>query len=833
MKLTLKDFQDEAVAQLAGLAARARSDAREGEPQTLTLAAPTGAGKTVIATAWMEHLLQGDPDHAPDPNAVFLWITDQPELNEQTRKKILSGATAFADDDLITINTNFDQESFCPGKVYFLNTQKLGKDKHLVARRGDRRDHTIWDTINNTVAAHPDSLWVVIDEAHRGMGEDKNARTEARTIVQKFIKGSEDEIEPVPLILGISATPERFAELITGTPRTNRPPYSVDPDRVRVSGLLKETITLYHPEEQQPSDLTLLKDAGALLKRYETEWAVYAEKESAPLVRPVLVVQVEDATKQKTTKSDVPSALIVLEEALGALNDAQIAHAFQEGHSLKFGDRTIRYVAPSDIEGDTDLRVVLFKRSLTTGWDCPRAEVMMSFRRAIDKTLIAQLIGRMVRTPLARSVSASDFLNSVSLYLPYYDDDSLKEVIEYLTDPDPEIGFPTRVQRGDNLATFKRNSKVKKAFTAAESLPTIQVDKVSKQSNARRLLRLGRLLAWDKLDAQAPKTFTAALVDVLVAEHTKAKKTGEFRKRVKEAAVIDVRAVTVGYGETKALEEEGRQLTAVSANVDHAFAECGRKLSGGLHSSYLEAQAAAKGSPSVSQIKLELYALLQDAKVIDAVETAAARLLRKTDQQHRSALKDLPDERRQLYRQVRRQAGRPEAEDWELPPSIEAPKSGKKTRPKHLYSSPNGTFPCTLNGWEEKVIDEALADSKVIGWLRNEPRKSWALSIDYRKAGEDHPMYPDLLVFRRDGAGVLCDIYEPHTLAFEDSVGKAKGLAEFARDHGDKFGRIQLIAELKKGTFKRLRLDDTEVRDKVLGVDGPDHLRQLFAQAES
>jgi type III restriction enzyme len=106
--------------------------------------------------------------------------------------------------------------------------------------------------------------------------------------------------------------------------------------------------------------------------------------------------------------------------------------------------------------------------------------------------------------------------------------------------------------------------------------------------------------------------------------------------------------------------------------------------------------------------------------------------------------------------------------------------------------------------------------------------KSWAFSIAYRKAGEDHLMYPDLLVFRRDGAGVLCDIYEPHTLAFEDSVGKAKGLAEFARDHGDKFGRIQLVTELKRGTFSRLRLDDIEVRDKVLGVDGPDHLRQLF-----
>jgi type III restriction enzyme len=94
-------------------------------------------------------------------------------------------------------------------------------------------------------------------------------------------------------------------------------------------------------------------------------------------------------------------------------------------------------------------------------------------------------------------------------------------------------------------------------------------------------------------------------------------------------------------------------------------------------------------------------------------------------------------------------------------------------------------------------------------------------------------MYPDLLVFRRDGPGILCDIYEPHALAYEDSVGKAKGLAEFARDHGEKFGRIQLTAELKKGPFKRLRLDHTDVRDNVLGVVSGEHLRQLFEQGAS
>jgi type III restriction enzyme len=266
----------------------------------------------------------------------------------------------------------------------------------------------------------------------------------------------------------------------------------------------------------------------------------------------------------------------------------------------------------------------------------------------------------------------------------------------------------------------------------------------------------------------------------------------------------------------------------VPENVDHAFAECGRLIGGGLHAAYLNAVADEKKAPSVARIKLELYALLQNSSVLEHVEAEAGKLLREVDQKHRTAIRELPDDRRELYRQVRRQAARPEAEDWELPHSIESARHDGDALSKHLYSRPDGSFSCKLNAWEQKVLDEALAEPGVVGWLRNDPRKEWSFSVAYEKGGEARPMYPDLLVFRRDGAGILCDVYEPHSLAYEDGVAKARGLAAFARDQGDKFGRIQLITELKRGTFSRLRLEDIEVRDKVLGVDGPDHLQQLF-----
>jgi len=79
----------------------------------------------------------------------------------------------------------------------------------------------------------------------------------------------------------------------------------------------------------------------------------------------------------------------------------------------------VQYRNPSNISGDDKIRVVFFKENLSTGWDCPQAETMMSFRRAVDATYIAQLLGRMIRTPMRRHIEGDDTLNEVRLYLPY------------------------------------------------------------------------------------------------------------------------------------------------------------------------------------------------------------------------------------------------------------------------------------------------------------------------------------------------------------------------------------------------------------------------------
>ena len=60
----------------------------EIEKSNILLIGPTGSGKTVIANALFERILEGDETREGDSTATFLWITDQPDLNEQTRRKL-------------------------------------------------------------------------------------------------------------------------------------------------------------------------------------------------------------------------------------------------------------------------------------------------------------------------------------------------------------------------------------------------------------------------------------------------------------------------------------------------------------------------------------------------------------------------------------------------------------------------------------------------------------------------------------------------------------------------------------------------------------------------
>lgn len=835
MKLELKDFQDVAVDDLLRKLRPAKREAQdEGTHQAVILAAPTGSGKTVITAALIEEILTGSDRIAAEPDAVFLWLSDQPVLNEQSKRRIASASSKLGNHDLVIVDSDFDRETFVGGKLYFLNTQKLGKDRLLTSGKGDKRQYTIWETISNTAKAKADRFYLIIDEAHRGTKISRNDEANRLTVMQKFVKGSNGEIPPIDLILGVSATPQRFAALIEG--EANRTPRKceVNPLDVRASGLLKDRIMVFHPTADYPTDWTMLKAAVQQWKCMGEEWRRYTQAQHLPVVEPALIVQVEDGSSEGLSRTDLNKLIETIESETGPLHPHEIAHCFEHDAPITAHGVLIRKIDPSRIQEETGVRFVLFKMALTTGWDCPRAEVMMSFRRAQDDTLIAQLIGRMVRTPLARRIEGSELLNSVSLYLPHYDADGLTRVVNHLKQGDPMELPPTDVDDGAKLVTFKRDDDMVAAFEALTDLPTYRVERVRKVSNTRRLMRLARLLTiLHEVDMTAWDGAKKLVIDMLDGEVARLKgKDVNFDAKVKASGTITLNAVTVEQGTWKEIHGQTITVPLDGKNIEDLFNRAGQRLGEGLHLDYWQTHYDRDEADEMPhRAKLELFLCLQDEKTWKALEKACGERINALLKQHKAAIKQLTSAEQEEYNKVQEVAKDPEPLAF-LPPaevmlSVDAKDPAYRHYAHHLYIDATGHFVAPLNSWEHAVIEAEVAREDVIGWLRNVERKPWALALPYEMGGEVKPMYPDFLVVRRDGTGLLVDILEPHAPSLTDSYAKAKGLAQFAAKHWNQFGRIELI-RLDGHEIKRLDLAESDNRAKVLAVDSNAALDLVF-----
>ncbi len=466
MKVELFPFQKRALADIRMKTAEALgSYHRTHAPQVVSFTAPTGAGKTIIMASLIESIFFGDESYMEQQNAIIIWLSDSPQLNEQSKQKIDAKADRIRLGQCVTVREDsFDKEFFEDGHIYFLNTQKLSKTSNLT-QNGDNRTYTIWQTLANTVREKSDRLYFIIDEAHRGMqGRDAGKAT---TIMQKFLKGSkEDNIPPMPLVIGMSATTQRFNALVEGTSSTIHKSV-VTADEVRASGLLKDRIVITYPEEDSVNnDMAILQAAADDWKEKWEHWHQYCYEQHYAYVNPVLIIQVLNGSGNKLSNTDLGDCLKKIEERTGFKFEAgQVVHTFgQTTSALQANGLEVRYEEPSRISEDRNIRIVFFKENLSTGWDCPRAETMMSFKHASDATYIAQLLGRMVRTPMQMHIQVDDVLNDVHLFLPYFSADTVKDVVDALQSaeggdiPTDIYGESLTGRRFDTL-TVKRKKK--------------------------------------------------------------------------------------------------------------------------------------------------------------------------------------------------------------------------------------------------------------------------------------------------------------------------------------------------------------------------------------
>jgi type III restriction enzyme len=826
MKFTLKDYQDEAVKDVLDRLKKARKRWHEdGDNHAFSLTATTGAGKTVMAAAVFEALFFGNDDHEfeADPGAVVIWFSDDPSLNEQSRWRLQEASDKLTISDLVTVGNTFGGEKFQPGKVYFLNTQKLSKNSLLVRGHDtddpaletadgqhimpDMRSHTIWDTIRNTIEDPDLTLYLVLDEAHRGMKEGGRSSGDGKpTIVRQLINGS-GGTPGIPIVWGISATVQRFNDAVSGMQdRSTLPNVVVDAKKVQDSGLLKDTINLDVPDEEGNFLTVLLRRGTAKLRDISEAWAEYAkQQDDADTVLPLMVLQVPNSPDH----NEIGKWLDTVFEQWPELPHDCVANVFGEHKTETFGRYSVPYIPPERVQESQWVRILVAKDAISTGWDCPRAEVMVSFRAATDKTHITQLLGRMVRTPLARRIPGNERLNAVDCLLPHFDKKSVEAVVTALmTGGDAGEELPGR-RILVNPREMKPNTAVPEdVWQKLLSLPSQTLPKRQARP-VKRLTALAHELAVDDLLADAGKKAHAEMHKVL--DGTQVRYAEEIRKT--RASVLTVEGKTVKADvETKGMTFNDFVEAADYAVIEDAYKRAARVISPDLvttYSEHLASKAPEDEDPEDALIEAHtvIAAMGIVADIKDDLDLAAEKLANQWLTHYRVPIKSLSDERQEIYRQIREMSADPLPVDlarpntWLQMTTAKNADGAEEPLPRferHLLCDEDGLFPGDFNTWETKVVNDELKREGTIGWYRNPARASQdSLGVTYEDGGEVKIVRPDFIFFVRmpDGT-VAADIVDPHGVQFGDALPKLKGMAKYAEEHAGVYRRIEVFAKM-------------------------------------
>lgn len=768
------------------------------ETRAVSLSAPTGAGKTIIAAAAIEELIFGEAVF-PGDEPVVLWVSLYPQLNEQTRDKFEAASEKLRGRlHIIDQSKTFDVERLSPGNVYFLNTHKL-RDGATNYVTGDGRTFSLWSTLNNTVETFGGRFLLFVDEAHQGTGATSSRSTD-NTILGQLAGGTGRMKRTIPVVVGISATPDRFEENIASK-RDSRPQVRVEVGDVRDSGLVKDQLVLAHPTEEIASDATLVREAAVQRLRQAERWRDYADANpDAALVEPALLVQLPANVSEHAVAAFISDIL----EADSTLTIGAFANALEGHSSVTYGQYDVQYVDPPRIQGATGVKVVLFKDALTTGWDCPRAEVLVSLRGTADDVTIAQLVGRIVRTPLAKRVVGDGNLNAVWAYLPHFDQDAVKRVATRLRTGDTEIATPVVV----NPVPLIRNPHVPAGvWEAFDDFPTWTRPAQTARPATSRVLSAAMVLAAAGLLPDAVKIAQDRAVDTLLS-HVKANQDFVDRQ-VAEYEEVDYVTTAIDWLTGAELSQTAAAAKIATRNVADLFNIAVRRLPD--NSAKWAWDRLYREQPTDERdgdaARLIVAAVAKQPDAAKVVEAASQSLLDSWRAQYASALSEI--------------GGSTEADFWatiaESKQSEEVPITAPEATngapadelwPKHLLSQPDGTFPfAPSNTWEATVLATEMKRPSTVAWYRNPSTGKQSIAIPYGPVGEQHLLHPDFIVFtERDGA-VVVDIIDPHDPSRSDTVAKWAALARYAQAHSDRLGRVLAVIDEKKGSDQLVQLN--------------------------
>ena len=405
----LKPFQETAISQLKDQFLSLWKLPNQNIP--LVFKSPTGSGKTIMLAQFLRDIVS-DPRFAGN-DVAFVWFSFSEDSYEQSKKKLFDYYGGASELDLIDLN-DLSREKLRQNDVFFINWQKIkGKSKDSRKLRRENEQGLTFDNFINETHEAGRKIVVIIDEEH--IGSDTELALE---VVDGLIKPK--------ITLRVSATPKYIPT------RAETAGYiEVKRSDVVEAGLIKEKIIFQTEEDLRQKTVKKLDQDEMLLelafaKRLEL---VELYKKLGVEVNPLVLIQLPNDDQATKETGDTTKQTIVLEylKRKGVKSDEIAVWLSKEKENLE------------DLEkSNSQVSFLLFKQAAATGWDCPRAGVLVMFREIKNPTFAIQTVGRILRMPFGMHFAHPE-LNLGYLYTNYKRNEVLAEYAKSKTENRPAI----------------------------------------------------------------------------------------------------------------------------------------------------------------------------------------------------------------------------------------------------------------------------------------------------------------------------------------------------------------------------------------------------------
>ena len=343
-----------------------------GQRNKLVFEATTGAGKTVMACQMLAGLMDELHDRGDSryQEVAFIWFAPR-KLHIQSYEKLKGAFEETRTLRPIMFDELDQNEGIRPGEILFVNWESVNKENNVMVREGDS-SLSLYEITDRTKEEFGLPIVAIIDEEH--MFWSKTADKSAAVL---------DRINPA-VEIRISATPK------TANPKEKVTVYRQDliaAEMIKKEVVLNPEIELNFSDELE-LNANLIK--AALDKRNQIAEAYKAVGSN---VNPLLLIQLPNDTKESMTTEDTAIADQVkkyLEVMCGITTDNHRLAVWLAGEK----ENLIDLEKPDNLT-----EVLLFKEAIALGWDCPRAAVLLIFRKLQSDQFTIQTVGRIMRMP--------------------------------------------------------------------------------------------------------------------------------------------------------------------------------------------------------------------------------------------------------------------------------------------------------------------------------------------------------------------------------------------------------------------------------------------------